>query len=173
MKSESLIPTEYIENRILLIRGEKIIIDTHLASIYGVSTKALLQATKRNIDRFPEDFMFQLTAKEKKDLKSHFRSEDWGGRRYLPYAFTEHGAIMAASILRSKRAVKASIYVVRAFVKMKQIISSHKDLAEKIDELERNVVTHDKAIVSLFDAIRKMMAAPEPKKRKIGFIQDD
>jgi hypothetical protein len=128
-----------------------------------------LEQVKRNIDRFPPDFMFQVTTNEIRNLKSDFAIREWGGRRRLPYAFTEHGAVMAANILRSKRAIHASIYVVRVFVKLRQFVVSHRELTQKLDELERNVAVHDKAICSLFDAIRKLMALPEKKKRRIGF----
>ncbi|MFA5812273.1 MAG: ORF6N domain-containing protein [bacterium] len=159
-----------IENKIYSIRGQRVILDCDLATLYGVTTKNLIKAVKRNFDRFPEDFVFQLSKQETSDLQS---LEAWGGRRYLPYAFTEHGSIMAANILRSERAVKASIYVVRAFVKLRQLLASHKELAAKIDALERAFATHDKAIVSLFEAIRKLMSPLPAKTKKIGFIQED
>ena len=171
-KRDRLSPRPIIDNKILSVRGLPIILDSDLAFIYGVTSKNLIKAMKRNQERFPDDFVFQLSTKETRNLELMLPNQDWGGRRYLPYAFTEHGAIMAANVLRSKRAVKASIYVVRAFVKLKQLVSSHKELAAKIDELEQNVATHDKAIVSLFEAIRKLMTPPPEKKRKIGFIQE-
>ncbi|MFA4973983.1 MAG: ORF6N domain-containing protein [bacterium] len=159
-----------VENKIMSLRGQRIILDFDLATIYSVSTKNLIKAVKRNRDRFPEDFIFQLSNQEFNDLESLLPKRDWGGRRYLPYAFTEHGAVMAANILRSKRAVKASIFVVRAFVKLRQFLASHKELAEKLIELERQVGTHDKAIVSMFQAIRMLMSPTQGKRKKIGFI---
>lgn len=175
MNLKSLVPAEKIEGAINFIRGERVILDFDLATIYEVEIRTLIQAIKRNSDRFPHDFAFQLTQEEVARLRSQFaiskKTEGRGGRRYRPYAFTEHGAIMAANVLRSKRAVKASIYVIRAFVKLRQLVASHKELAAKFDELERTVATHDKAIVSLFEAIREMMTPPPPKKKRIGFIQ--
>lgn len=172
-KDKSLIPYESIENKILIIRGQQVILDIHLAELFEVSPSKLNQSVQRNIDRFPPDFMFKLNFREAALSRSQFATLKRGTNiKYLPHAFTEHGAIMAANVLRSKHAVKASIYVVRAFVKMKELISSHKELAAKIDELERNVATHDKAIVSLFDAIRKLMTPP-PEKRKIDRVYSE
>lgn len=169
-KNSKITLTEPIENKILLLREQRVILDFHLAELYGVSTKVLNQAVKRNIERFPPDFMFQLNFKEARDSKSQFMILEKGMNvKYLPYAFTEHGAIMAATILNSPLAIKASIYVVRAFVKIKYMLGSYRELSQKLDELERNVAVHDKAICSLFDAIRKLMASPEKKRRKIGF----
>ena len=169
-KDHELATIEPIENKILFMRKQRVILDYHLAELYGVSTKALNQAVRRNIDRFPSDFMFQLNFKEAADSRSQVSIPEKGMNiKYRPYAFTEHGAVMAANILRSKRAIQASIYVVRAFIKLKQVIVSYRELAQKLDELEHNVATHDKAICSLFDAIRKLMAIPEKPGRKIGF----
>ena len=169
--AQTLIPAERIERTILLIRGQKVILDTDLAELYGVQTGALNRAVKRNRERFPEDFMFQIAKEEYDDLKCHFGiSRSWGGRRRsFPYAFTEHGAIMAASVLNTERAVKVSVYVVRVFVKLRQMLSTHKELAHKLTELERKIETHDEAIRSLIAAIRQLMAPPEPERGKIGF----
>jgi hypothetical protein len=167
IETTALAPREDVDNMIMSLRGYKVILDFSLAEIYGISVKRLVEQVKRNIDRFPPDFMFQLTTNEMRN--SNFAIREWGGRRRLPYAFTEHGAVMAANILRSKRAIHASIYVVRVFVKLRQFVVSHRELTQKLDELERNVAVHDKAICSLFDAIRKLMALPEKKKRRIGF----
>lgn len=167
-----LITPDSIHPLIHPIRGQQVILDVDLASLYGVSTKRLNEQVRRNKDRFPPDFMFQLNYQEVPRSRSQFATLKRGTNiKFLPYAFTEHGAIMAANVLRSKRAVTASIYIVRAFVQLKKFVATHKELAHKIYELEQQVGTHDKAIVSLFDAIRKMMTAPEPKERKIGFIQ--
>lgn len=167
-----LIPTETIENKILLLRNQRVILDIHLAELYGVTTKALNQAVKRNNERFPPDFMFQLNFEEATRSRSQIATLNRGMNiKYLPYAFTEHGAVMAANVLRSKRAVEASIYVVRTFVRLRQFVASHKELADKLADLERQVGTHDKAIVSLFNAIRKLMAPLPPKKKKVGYIQ--
>jgi hypothetical protein len=167
----AVIPVERIEGRILLIRGERVILDSDLAELYGVTTARLNEQIRRNRDRFPEDFMFRLTRGEF-NLISQFAtsSSAWGGRRKLPYVFTEHGAIMAASVLNSARAVKASIYVVRAFVKLRQLLASHKELAEKFAELERRIGRHDREIVTLMAAIRALMEPAKPSRRpRIGF----
>jgi len=152
------------------IRGERVILDSDLARIYGVPVKALNQAVKRNADRFPQDFAFNLTLAEFTSLRSQFvTSKGRGGRRYAPYAFTEHGAIMAANILNSKQAVQMSVFVVRAFVKLRAALASHRELADKLTELERKVGTHDKALVSIIAAIRGLTEPPKHKPRAIGF----
>ncbi len=174
MEERSLIPIERAESCILLIRGQKVIVDADLAALYGVTTKALNQAVRRNIARFPPDFMFQLTESERGEVVTncdHLRKIKYSA--WLPYAFTEHGAIMAANVLNSERAVEASVFVVRAFVKLRELLATHKELAQKLIELEQRLSTHDKAICSLFDAIRQMMIPPETKKREIGFAVAD
>ena len=165
------IPVERIQQSIILIRGKKVMLDADLAQLYGVSTKRLNEQVKRNRDRFPEDFMFQLNAAEVKNLRSHFATskKERGGRRYFPYAFTEHGAIMLASVLNTPRAIEVSVFVVRAFVRLREIFSTHKALAHKLVELESKFKTHDDAIRSLVSAIRELMAAPERRPKKIGF----
>lgn len=147
---EKLVQVEDIGSRIRLIRGQKVVMDSDLALLYGVPTKVLNQAVKRNTERFPEDFIFQLSENEEESLRSQIvTSNGRGGRRYMPYAFTEHGAVMLANVLRSKRAIDMSVYVVRAFIRLREMISRNHELAEKIDELERRITTHDKAIRSL------------------------
>lgn len=166
-----LIPIETIENRILLLRNQRVILDVDLAELYGVTTKALNQAVKRNVERFPQDFTFILSQVEMNELVTNCdRFKNLKHSSALAYAFTEHGAVMAANVLRSERAVAASIYVVRAFIRLRQFLASHKELADKLAELERQVGTHDKAIVSLFQAIRKLMAPLPQKKKKAGLI---
>jgi len=162
---------EVIEKRIFIIRGERVMISTHLAELYGVEIRALIQAVKRNIDRFPNDFMFQLSDKEYKILKSQFVISSWGGaRRANPYAFTEQGVAMLSSVLRSKRAIRVNIFIMRAFVKLRYILFNHKGLAHKLAELERKIEKHDAEIQSIFEAIRQLMSPPaEPPKRRIGF----
>ena len=155
--------------RIHMIRGQRVILDQDLAELYGVETRRLNEQIKRNLDRFPSDFMFQLTAKEWAHLKSQFATSSWGGRRTAPYAFTEHGAVMAASVLNSPEAVEASVFVVRAFIAMRDALASTQALARKLLELERKVGGHDETIVALVAAIRDLMETPAPKKRKIGF----
>ena len=168
---KGLIPQEVIESKIYLIRGYKVMLSTHLAGLYGVEAKVLIQAVKRNMDRFPDDFMFQLTDQEAKILKSQFVTSRWGGpRRANPYAFTEQGVAMLSSVLNSKRAIQVNIAIMRAFVRLKTILSKHKELAHKLNELERKIEKHDEDIGSIFEAIRQLMAPPPEKlKRRIGF----
>lgn len=167
---QSLVPVERIERLILLIRGQKVIVDVDIASLYGVTTKALNQAVRRNIARFPSDFMFQLMESERDELVTNCdRFKNLKHSTVLPNAFTEYGAVMLANILRSKRAVDMSVYVVRAFIRLREIVLRNQDLAKKIGELEQRIAIHDKAIQSLFSAIRALMTPPENKKRKIGF----
>lgn len=166
-KSLVTVPIERIERVILLVRGEKVILDADLAALYGVETRAFVQAVKRNSERFPKDFMFQVTSKEFASLRSQFViSKGKGGRRHAPYAFTEHGAIMAANILKSDRAVRASVQVVRAFVKLRQMLASDTELGRKLDELEKK---YDRQFKIVFDAIRRLMSPPPAKAKPIGF----
>jgi hypothetical protein len=170
MDAEALtVSPSNIEPRILEVRGQKVILDATLAQMYGVTTRRLMEQLKRNRARFPRDFLFQLTRQEMALVEEGLTMKGWGGRRRLPYAFTEHGAIMVASILNSRRAVEASVFVVRAFVKLRSMLVAHSELARKLDALERSVATHDKEIQSLFDAIRQLMAPPEGHKHRIGF----
>jgi len=168
---KDLIPTERIEKAIFLIRGQKVMLDMDLAKLYGVTAGRLNEAVKRNRERFPDDFMFQLTFHELRSLRSQIAisKKGRGGRRYLPYAFKEHGAIMAANVLNSQRAIEASVYVVRAFVRLRAMLATNKDLAAKFAELERTVASHDTHIQSVFEAIRRLMAPDPPKPRRIGF----
>lgn len=161
-----IIPIERIENRIIDLRGEKVMLDRDLAELYGVTTKSLNQAVTRNTDRFPEDFMFVLTPEELEDLKSQSVTSRWGGRRYLPRAFTEQGVAMLSSVLRSPRAVQVNILIMRAFVKMRELLASHKDLARQLDALEKK---YDKQFRVVFDAIRKLMEPPATAKKEFGF----
>ncbi len=160
-----------VQSRIHFIRGERVMLSADLAEIYGVETRVLNQAVKRNAARFPGDFMFQLTAKEMADLKSQSVTSSWGGaRRALPYAFTEHGAVMLASVLNSPRAVRMSVYVVRAFVSVAQLMSKHKELAAKITALEGKVGKHDKQLQNLLEAIKLLIAPNTAPARTIkGF----
>jgi len=166
----SLIPQEVVENRIFLIRRHKVMLSTHLAELYGVEVRALVQAVKRNIERFPNDFMFQLNEKEFENLKSQFVISSWGGaHRSRPYAFTEQGVAMLSSVLHSKRAIQVNIAIMRAFVRLRGIISSHKELAHKLQELDRKSVKHDADIQAIFKAIHQLIEAPQKPKRRIGF----
>jgi hypothetical protein len=160
-----------VESRILFLRKRRVILDADLAELYGVPVKQLNQQMKRNQERFPDDFVFQLTAREQKVLRSQIvtSKKGSGGRRYAPYAFTEHGAIMAATVLNSERAVHMSLFVVRAFVKVREMLSANRQIAAKIMELEKRLDTHDTAIQELIDAIRELMIPPPGSQRKIGF----
>ena len=163
----SLIPVEHIECAIRLIRGEKVILDTDLATLYGVETRVLVQAVKRNLERFPPDFMFQLSSEEFTVLRSQtVTSRGWGGRRYPPYAFTEQGVAMLASVLRSPRAIGVNIEIVRAFVRMRRLLASHAKLEKKLLEMEEK---YDGQFTVVFEALKQLMAPPEPQRRKIGF----
>jgi hypothetical protein len=168
----SIVPVERVESKILLIRGQKVILDADLADLYRVSTNRLNEQVKRNIGRFPADFVFRLDEEEAANLKSQFAtsSSGWGGRRKPPYAFTEHGAIMAASVLNSERAVQVSVYVVRAFVRLRQMLAPYKEIIGKLDQFEKKLQTHDKQIVAVIKAIRLLMPPPESKpKEPFGF----
>ncbi len=165
------IPIESIVSRIFLIRGQKVMLDSDLVALYGVETRVLLQAVRRNPDRFPSDFSVQIDEDEWNSLRSQsVTSKGRGGRRYLPFVFTEHGAIMAATVLNSPLAVEMSVFVVRAFVKLREMLSTHKELAHKIEELERKLGVHDEAIIGLFEAIKQLMDPPAEKRNQIGFI---
>jgi hypothetical protein len=171
-KDRSLIPVERIERSILLIRGHKAMLDSDLAGLYGVTTKRLNEQVRRNLSRFPEDFMFQLTESETDLLRSQIATskKGRGGRRYQPYAFTEHGVAMLSSVLNSPRAVQANIQIMRTFAKLREIISQHKDLARRLDELEKK---YDAQFSIVFDAIRELMKPPETNKRPIGFLVEE
>lgn len=159
-----------IEKKILLLRGEKVMLDSDLAELYGVQTKELNRAVKRNLDRFPQDFMFQLSPDEIDGLRFHFgTSKGRGGRRYLPYVFTEQGVAMLSSVLKSKRAVQVNIEIVRAFVRLREMIASNKELASRLNELEKK---YDRQFKAVFDAIRELMAPPKTPVRRIGFQRE-
>jgi|SRR5215475_2143321 len=169
-KSQSALAVS-VESRILLVRNHKVLLDADLAELYGVPVKQLNQQVKRNKERFPADFMFQLTPAEHATLRSQIVTSKpgRGGRRYPPYAFTEHGAIMAATVLNSERAVEMSVFVVRAFVRLREMLANNHELAAKIDELERRLDTHDASIQDLIEAIKELMAPDPPTSRRIGF----
>jgi hypothetical protein len=189
--SKGIIPADQIALRIRYFRGEKVLLDFDLATLYGVATKALNQAVKRNRERFPNDFMFQLTAEEVLSLRSQTvtssiqdagnqeivknwsqnvtSSKKHGGTRYRPYAFTEEGIAMLSSVLNSKRAVKVNIAIMRAFVKLRWALETNRELARKFSELERRVGKHDEEIATILEAIRQLMTPPEKPQREIGF----
>ena len=170
--SLALLAVEAISGRIIVLRGERVLLDADLAVLYGVRTKVLNQAIKRNADRFPEDFVFRLTPEEKTEVVTNCDHLVRLKFSYaLPYAFSEHGAIMAANVLNSTRAIQTSVHVVRAFVRLRQMISTNKELARRLDELEAR---YDRQFKAVFDAIRELMAPPElPRKRRIGFLSGD
>jgi len=180
MARTAIVPMERIQRAILLIRGEKVMLDADLAALYGVEVRALTQAVKRNPDRFPPDFMFQLSRNEMDDLRRQFGTSSlrsqivisslgeggWGGRRYRPYAFTEQGVAMLSSVLRSARAVQVNVAIMRAFVQLRRLLASHADLARKLAALERK---YDAQFKVVFDAIRELMNPPESKRKSIGY----
>ncbi len=167
---KEIVPAEQIARNIIVFRDQKVMLAQQLAELYGVPVKALNQAAKRHSDRFPSDFTFQLTADEFDNLKSQIVTSSWGGvRRALPYAFTEQGVAMLSSVLRSERAAKVNIAIMRAFVQLRQLLETNRALAQKFAELEKRVGKHDEDITAIVDAIRRLMAPPEKPVRKIGF----
>lgn len=181
MSSAPMLPLEAITQRIVVLREQKILLDADLAALYGVETRRLNEQVRRNRARFPEDFIFELTAEEFANLKSQSATSSWGGRRKLPMAFTEHGAIMAATVLNAPRAVEASVYVVRAFVRLRELVGSHRELAKRLDDLEAKTealaMNHEtfsrntrNQLKQVFDALRELMTPPDPPRRPIGFI---
>lgn len=165
--NDSSLPVETIEHKILFLRGQKVMLDADLATLYGVPTKRLNEQIRRNPKRFPADFMFQLTFQEVTNLRSQIAtSKYWGGRRYLPYVFTEQGVAMLSSVLNSERAIEVNVEIMRAFVRLRQILATHKDLSRKLEEMEKK---YDHQFKVVFDAIRQLMAPPPSKSKKIGF----
>lgn len=163
----SLIPSERIERAILLIRGHKVMLDADLAALYEVETKQLVRAVKRNIDRFPDDFSFQLTQQEFTNLKRQFgTSSSWGGRRTRPWVFSEHGVAMLSSVLRSERAVQVNIEIMRTFARLRELLATHAQLAKRLDELEKK---YDKQFAAVFDAIRQLMTPLRTENREMGY----
>ncbi len=170
MSPAAVVAIETIAPRILVLRGQKVMLDADLAELYGVPTKRFNEQVKRNMDRFPPDFMFQITLEEKTEVVAncdHLSRQKFSP--HLPYAFTEHGAIMAATILNSPKAVEMSVFVVRAFVQLREMLGTHKELAAKLDELEHKLKHHDQAIAGILEAIRQLMTPPAGRKRPIGF----
>jgi len=167
--SVSIVPSERIYRSILFIRDHKVVLDQDLAALYGTETKKLLQAVKRNIDRFPEDFMFQLNNGEFNNLRSQFVTSSWGGRRYPPYAFTEQGVAMLSSVLRSKRAIAANIAIMRTFVKLREILVTNEALRRKIESMERK---YEEQFKLIFNVLSKMVIADSKPKSQIGFFTE-
>jgi hypothetical protein len=168
------IPVECIEKAIFLIRGHKVMLDVDLAELYGVATKRLNEQVRRNISRFPADFMFQLDEQEASALRSQFATskKGRGGRRYLPYVFTEQGVAMLSSVLNSERAIEVNIAIMRVFVRLREMMATHKELAFKLIELEERLEGHDEQIQNIFEAIQQLMTPPERKRKKIGFVNE-
>lgn len=168
-----ILPIESIASKIYMIRGHKVMLDADLAELYGVTTKRFNEQIRRNLERFPSDFMFQLTNDEYTSLRSQIATSNTasgrGGRRHLPLVFTEHGAIMAAAVLNSQRAVDTSIYVVRAFVKLREMLAGHKQFAERLEDLEKRLTEHDENFRIVFQAIKQLLKEDKKPKRKIGF----
>ena len=172
--SKLLVPVSLIERRIYLIRGKKVMLSNDLAELYQVEVRALVQAVKRNVDRFPADFMFQLNAKEYESLKSQIVISSWGGaRRARPYAFTEQGVAMLSSVLRSKRAIQVNVAIMRAFVKLRELLESDEELNRKFAAVIRRLATHEKYFKVVFDEIEKLTNQPTPSRRSIGFTSND
>ena len=169
MKGRDLLPQEIVESKILLLRGKKVMLDRDLAMLYGVTTSNLNKAVNRNLERFPEDFMLQLTTDEFKNLKFHFGISSWGGTRKLPYAFTENGVAMLSSVLNSKRAITANIQIMRTFTRLREMLASHKGLARKIEEMEKQ---YDHQFKVVFEAIKQLLGPPVKSKRKVGFLRE-
>ena len=167
----SVVPIESIARKIIFLRGEKVLLDSDLAELYDVETGALNRAVKRNADRFPEDFMFQITGEEAELLRCQtgISKPGRGGRRYLPYAFTEQGVAMLSSVLNSKRAIEVNIAIMRAFVHLRKVIASHDKLSKKLAELEQHLEDHDESIEAIFEAIRQLMTPPKKSRKRIGF----
>lgn len=170
MRARHLLLIKPVEPRIVVLRSQRVMLDFELAELYGVQVKRLNEQVKRNAARFPKDFMFKLSACEDQNLRSHFAtsSSKHGGRRRAPFAFTEHGAIMAATVLNSKRAIEMSVFVVRAFVRLREMINTNRKVTSKLVELERRLKGHDAVIDDIIDAIRDLMEPP-PHTRRIGF----
>jgi phage regulator Rha-like protein len=169
MSTRKLVPIEGIERRICLIRGEKVMLDADLAVLYQVETKTLNRAVQRNADRFPDDFMFRLTKDELEILRYQIGTSSWGGRRYQPYAFTEHGVAMLSSVLNSKRAVQVNLQIIRAFIALRETLATHKDLARKIEDLQRQQKEHGEKLGAVYSIVKNLIEAPAKQKPRIGF----
>ena len=161
-----LVPQEIIQSRIFFVRGKKVMLDRDLAELYGVETKYLTRQVRRNIDRFPSDFLLHLTQQEVANLKRHFGTSSWGGTRKLPFAFTEHGILMLSSVLNSKRAIQVNIQIMRTFTRLREMLANHKDLKQKIEKMEKK---YDYQFKVVFEAIKKLLEPPQKPKEPIGF----
>jgi hypothetical protein len=173
-QKEMIIPDEVVMNKILLIRGKKVMVDKDIAELYDVPTKRLNEQVKRNRKRFPEDFMFQLTAAEKEEVVAkcdHLKTLKYSPN--LPYVFTEHGAVMLASILNSDRAIEVNIQIVRIFTRMREMLSTHKDILLKLEQLEKQVINHDEQIELIFEYLKQLLGSPQEPRIQIGFRRND
>lgn len=170
---ELMIPDELVMNKIYLIRDQKVMLDNDLAALYGVETRVLNQAVKRNIGRFPVDFMFQLTKAEFENLKSQIVTSSWGGVRKLPYAFTELGVSMLSGVLNSETAIRVHIQIIRVFAKMREILLTHKDILLQLEKIEKKLTGHDDDIALIFQYLKKLLNPPQPARQKIGFKRKD
>jgi hypothetical protein len=169
MKRRLPVPIEGIERRICLIRGEKVMLDADLAVLYQVETKTLNRAVRRNPDRFPDDLMIRLTKEELENLRCQIGTSSWGGRRYQPYAFTEHGVAMLSSVLNSKRAVQVNLQIIRAFIALRETVSTHRDLARKIEDLQRQQKEHGDKLGAVYSIVKSLIEAPAKQKPRMGF----
>jgi uncharacterized membrane-anchored protein YjiN (DUF445 family) len=177
-ESKSIVPDEVVITKIHFIRDQKVMLDYNLADLYGVETRVLKQAVKRNINRFPEDFMFELTNEEFDNLRSQIVTSSWGGTRYVPMAFTEHGVLMLSTVLKSDRAIEMNIQIVRIFNKMREMLLTHKDMLLKIEKMEHLLTNHDQDIAVLFDYLKKLLSDDHKKvtqasRKRIGFKNDE
>ena len=173
-KNNLMIPDEVLMNKIFLIRGQKVMIDSDIAELYKVETRRLNEQVKRNIDRFPINFIFQLTKEEFENLKSHFATSSWGGRRKLPYAFTEHGILMLANVLKSDRAIKMSIRIIEVFVKIREVLLTHKDVLLRLEKIEKSITEHDNNILIIFEYLKQLEQVKKEQlnhknRKRIGF----
>lgn len=164
-----MIPDELVMNKIYLIRGQKVMLDRDLAELYGVGTKVLNQAVKRNIDRFPKDFIFQLKRTEFENLKSQFVTSSWGGVRKMPFAFTEQGVSMLSGVLNSETAIRVHIQIIRVFAKMRELLLTHKDILLQLEKIEKKLTGHDEDIQLIFQYLKQLLNPPQSPRRKIGF----
>lgn len=167
--TQMIVSEELVMGKIYFIRGQKVMLDDDLAELYQVETKRLNEQVRRNIDRFPPDFIFQLTEKEFENLKSQFATSSWGGRRKLPYAFTEQGVSMLSGVLNSKTAIRVHIQIIRVFAKMKQLLLTHKDILLQLEKIETKLSDHDESIQVIFKYLKQLLDPPQPPRRKIGF----
>jgi hypothetical protein len=170
---KSILADEVVINKIYIIRGQKVMLDEDLAELYQVDTKRLNEAVKRNTERFPKDFMFCLTKKEFDNLKSQFATSSWGGRRKLPYAYTEQGVSMLSGVLNSTIAIQVHIQIIRVFTKMKEMLLTNKDILLKLEQMEKDVKTNKKDIALIFEALKQLLHQPKEPRRRIGFKPDD